>query len=229
MTEETLDYGHEDGRFSLSDVHFCDNLKPSFFFVTCAVHTWVESKACRYHYCSQIYPTPHVWNGRRIGRCQTPKSLARSVFLFARFWILWGNFFGPGLSGDWVCVHCILHLCRFFFLMQLAWFENGFVHFWTLGKLCRAMYQQCPDKTKFNMLHMLIWWCDSSGGQSFPTLLHAVAAPRSKEGNFECMSWPNKLFFGGEHRGFLKEGVKTYLLAPMAPLNSPIIFSSSNL
>jgi hypothetical protein len=37
---------------------------------------------------------PCVWNGRRIGRCQTPKSLARSVFSFARFWILWGNFFG---------------------------------------------------------------------------------------------------------------------------------------
>jgi hypothetical protein len=28
---------------------------------------------------------PCVWNGRRIGRCQTPKSLARSVFSFARF------------------------------------------------------------------------------------------------------------------------------------------------
>ncbi len=28
----------------------------------------------------------------------------------------------------------------------------------------------------------------------------------------------------GEHRGFLKEGVKTYQMAPMSPLNSPTFF-----
>jgi hypothetical protein len=45
--------------------------------------------------------------------------------------------------------------------------------------------------------------------------------PRSKVGNFERMSWLNGSFFGVAHRGFLKEGVKTYLMAPMSPLNSP--------
>ncbi len=31
-------------------------------------------------------------------------------------------------------------------------------------------------------------------------------------------------FFGGEHRGFLTEGVKNYQIAPMSPLNSPTFF-----
>jgi hypothetical protein len=48
--------------------------------------------------------------------------------------------------------------------------------------------------------------------------------PRSKVGNFECMLWLNGSFFGIEHWGFLKEGVKTYLMAPMSPLNSPTFF-----
>jgi hypothetical protein len=34
----------------------------------------------------------------------------------------------------------------------------------------------------------------------------------------------NGSFFGGDDRGSLKEGVKTYLMAPMSPLNSPIFF-----
>jgi hypothetical protein len=33
---------------------------------------------------SALHVNPRVWNGRRIGRRQTLKSLARSVFLFAR-------------------------------------------------------------------------------------------------------------------------------------------------
>jgi hypothetical protein len=48
--------------------------------------------------------------------------------------------------------------------------------------------------------------------------------PRSKVGNFECMSWLNGSFFGVEHPGFLKEEVKTYLMAPMPPFNSPTFF-----
>ncbi len=36
-------------------------------------------------------------------------------------------------------------------------------------------------------------------------------------------------FSGGEHRGFLKEGVKTYWMAPMSPLNSPTFFLSAHL
>jgi hypothetical protein len=31
-------------------------------------------------------------------------------------------------------------------------------------------------------------------------------------------------FLGGEHRGFLKEGVKTYQMAPISPLNSFFFF-----
>ncbi len=31
-------------------------------------------------------------------------------------------------------------------------------------------------------------------------------------------------FLGGEHRGFLKEGVKAYRMAQMPPLNSPFFF-----
>jgi hypothetical protein len=31
--------------------------------------------------------------------------------------------------------------------------------------------------------------------------------------------------FWGDDRGFLKEGVKTHLMAPLSPLNSPILFS----
>ncbi len=39
-----------------------------------------------------------------------------------------------------------------------------------------------------------------------------------------CTSWLNGSFFGGEHRGFLKEGVKAYQIAPMSPLNSSTFF-----
>ncbi len=40
---------------------------------------------------------------------------------------------------------------------------------------------------------------------------------------FNCISWMNGSFFGGDDRGFLKEAVKTYLVAPLS--NSPILFS----
>jgi hypothetical protein len=36
-------------------------------------------------------------------------------------------------------------------------------------------------------------------------------------------------FFGGDYQGFLKEGVKTYLVAPMSPFNSPKFFLLSHL
>jgi hypothetical protein len=36
------------------------------------------------------------------------------------------------------------------------------------------------------------------------------------------MSWRNGyLFLRGENRGFVEEGVKTYQLAPMTPINLP--------
>jgi hypothetical protein len=43
-------------------------------------------------------------------------------------------------------------------------------------------------------------------------------------GNFEFISWLNGLFFGGGHRGFLKEEVKTYPITPMWRLDSPTFF-----
>ncbi len=33
------------------------------------------------------------------------------------------------------------------------------------------------------------------------------------------------VFFESDDRGFLKEGAKTYLMAPMSPLNSPTFLS----
>ncbi len=41
---------------------------------------------------------------------------------------------------------------------------------------------------------------------------------------FKCISCLNGLFFGGDVRGFLKEGVRTYLMAPMSPLRRQILF-----
>ncbi len=36
-------------------------------------------------------------------------------------------------------------------------------------------------------------------------------------------------FFEGDDRGFFKEGVKTYLMAPILPLNLPSFLLSSHL
>jgi hypothetical protein len=50
--------------------------------------------------------------------------------------------------------------------------------------------------------------------------------PRLESGIFKCISWLNDSFFESDDRGFLKEGVKTYLMAPISPrLNSPTFFS----
>ncbi len=51
-----------------------------------------------------------------------------------------------------------------------------------------------------------------------------IFKPLLKCSIFKCISWLNGLFFGGEHRGFLKEGVKTYRMAPMSSLNSTTFF-----
>jgi hypothetical protein len=46
--------------------------------------------------------------------------------------------------------------------------------------------------------------------------------PWPKSSIFICISWLNSSCFGGDDRGFLKEVVKAYLMAPMSPLiNSP--------
>jgi hypothetical protein len=43
-------------------------------------------------------------------------------------------------------------------------------------------------------------------------------------GIFECMSSLNGSFFGRDCWGFMEERAKTYAMAPMSPLNSPIFF-----
>jgi hypothetical protein len=54
--------------------------------------------------------------------------------------------------------------------------------------------------------------------------------PQLKSGIFKCISWLKCSFiFGGDDQGFLKAGVKTYLIAPMSPLNnSPTCFFLSS-
>ncbi len=53
--------------------------------------------------------------------------------------------------------------------------------------------------------------------------------PRFKSSILKCIYWLNCSFFGGDDRGFLKEGVKTDLMTPKPPLNSPTYFLSSHL
>ncbi len=53
-----------------------------------------------------------------------------------------------------------------------------------------------------------------------PGLEYDNIKPRLKIGLFNWISWPNGSFFGGDDRGFLKETLKTYLVAPMSPWNS---------
>ncbi len=50
---------------------------------------------------------------------------------------------------------------------------------------------------------------------------------RLKSGIFKCISWLNESILGGWWLGLFKEGVKTFLLAPMSHLNSPNFFLSS--
>jgi hypothetical protein len=45
--------------------------------------------------------------------------------------------------------------------------------------------------------------------------------PRLKSGIFKRISWLNGSYFGDDGWGFLKEEIKTYLMAPTSPLNSP--------
>ncbi len=53
--------------------------------------------------------------------------------------------------------------------------------------------------------------------------------PRLKSGIFNRSPDWTVRFFGVDDRGFLKEGVKTYLMASMSSLNSPTFFLSSHL
>jgi hypothetical protein len=47
-----------------------------------------------------------------VSAVSNAESLARNVFLFARFEIIWGFFFGLGPSGDLVCARSFQYLCQ---------------------------------------------------------------------------------------------------------------------
>jgi hypothetical protein len=53
--------------------------------------------------------------------------------------------------------------------------------------------------------------------------------PWLKSGIFKYISWLHGSFFGRDDQDFLNDGVKTYLIAPMSPLDSPTYFLSSHL
>jgi hypothetical protein len=58
-----------------------------------------------------------------------------------------------------------------------------------------------------------------------PGLEFEIIKPRLESGIFKYISWLNALvFFGGDDRGFLKEGVETYLIALILSLNLPTFF-----
>jgi hypothetical protein len=40
--------------------------------------------------------------------------------------------------------------------------------------------------------------------------------PRLESGIFKCISWLNGSFFGDDDQGFMKDGVKTFLMTPMS-------------
>jgi hypothetical protein len=44
-----------------------------------------------------------------------------------------------------------------------------------------------------------------------------ISNPVLKSGIFKCIFWLDGSFLGGDDWGFLKEGVKIYLVAPMSP------------
>ncbi len=50
-----------------------------------------------------------------------------------------------------------------------------------------------------------------------PDLEFDKVKPRLKGTILNCIFWLRGLFFAGDEHGFLKEGVKTYQMAPMSP------------
>jgi hypothetical protein len=69
-----------------------------------------------------------------------------------------------------------------------------------------------------NLMPGICWWYlfHKLVKRSFSTAPD-ILKPLLKCSILKCISWLNGSFFGGEHRGFLKEGVKTYQTAPMSP------------
>jgi hypothetical protein len=81
-------------------------------------------------------------------------------------------------------------------------------------------------------VHELTWCQECIDGICFTNKLGAASLrplfkPPLKLSILKCISWLNGSFFRGEHRGFLKEWVKTYQMAPMSPLNCQLFFFAS--
>jgi hypothetical protein len=76
------------------------------------------------------------------------------------------------------------------------------------------------------------WWYLFHEGVRAETLQPSLKfdnyKPWPKSCIFKCISWLNGsfffFFFRFDDQGFLREGVKTYLMAPMSPLNSQLFF-----
>jgi hypothetical protein len=78
------------------------------------------------------------------------------------------------------------------------------------------------------------WTCcqESAGGICFTNKWGAASLqPSTFSNHCSNSAYSNaspdltvRFFFVGEHRDFLKEGVKTYRMAPMSPLDSPTFF-----
>jgi hypothetical protein len=81
-------------------------------------------------------------------------------------------------------------------------------------------------------LSELTWCQESVGGICFTNKWRAASlqpltfqtSAQTQYFQMHLLLWVNGSFFLGEHRGFLKEGVKIYRMAPMSPLNSPTFF-----
>ncbi len=72
----------------------------------------------------------------------------------------------------------------------------------------------------------LIFFIQRRGVSLQPGLEFNNFKPWIKSCVFKCISWLSGSFFGRDDWGFLKKTVKTWLMAPMSPRNSPIFFCS---
>jgi hypothetical protein len=98
-------------------------------------------------------------------------------------------------------------------------------------------WNRCQSWEKKLKKHLSEWaWCQKAiGGFYFtkkwraetlqPGLEFDNFKPRLKSGIFKCISWLQGSIFGRDDRCFLKGRVRTYLMAPTLPLNSPSKFS----
>ncbi len=89
---------------------------------------------------------PCVWSMRPFPRCQMQETLARDVFSFARFGIMWGFFSGlrPALT-DSVCARTFLYLCPVLkpAQMQDSQAQTNWAH--TNAGLTRTNGHSAPD------------------------------------------------------------------------------------